>query len=210
MRDRRALAPGTQEHRRQRGRQCQRDQARDQGGRGNRQGELPVELTGDTGDERRRHEHRRQDERDGHQRAANFVHRAVRGLPRRHPLIEIAFHVLHHHDRIVDDDADREDEPEERERVQREAERLEHRERADERHGNRDERNDRRAPRLEEEDDDHDHEDRGLEDRFLNLTHRLRDELRGVVDDVVVEPARKLRAEARHQRLHAPGGVERV
>ena len=60
----------------------------------------------------------------------------ARRVSRRHPLVEIALHVLHHHDRIVDDDADGEHEPEERERVQREAERLEHRERADERHGN--------------------------------------------------------------------------
>ncbi len=171
--ERRASLRRTQQQRGQRGRQRQRDQARDQRGRGNRQRELPIELTGDAGDERRRHEHRRQDERDGHQRAADFVHRrraASRGVM---PSMEIAFHVLHHHDRIVHDDADREDEPEQRERVQREAERLEHRERADERHGNREQRNDRRAPRLEEEDHDHDHEDRRLEDGLLNFAHRL-------------------------------------
>ena len=83
-------------------------------------------------------------------------------------------------------------------------------ERADERHRNRDERNDRRAPRLQEEDDDHHDEDRRLEDRFLNFPHRLRDELRRVVDNVVVESARELRAETRHQRFHAPGRRERV
>jgi hypothetical protein len=84
------------------------------------------------------------------------------------------------------------------------------RERADERHGNRDERNHRRAPRLEEEDHDHHHEGRGLEDRRLHFPHRLRDELRRVVDDVVVEPGREVGAKTGHQRFHAVCRLERV
>ena len=51
------------------------------------------------------------------------------------------------------------------------AERLKNGERTDERYGNRDERNHRRAPRLEEEDNDHDHEDCSLEDGLLNFPH---------------------------------------
>ncbi len=77
------------------------------------------------------------------------------------PMLDVALHVLHHHDRIVDDDADGEHQAEQRQRVQREAEREHHGERADQRHRHRDQRNDRRAPGLQEHDhDEHDQQDR--------------------------------------------------
>ena len=75
--------------------------------------------------------------------------------------LDVPLHVLHHHDRIVDDDADREHEAEERQRVEREAHPQHHGERADQRHGHGDERDDRGAPRLQEHhDDDHDEQNR--------------------------------------------------
>ena len=156
------------------------------------------------------HEHGREHEGDGHQRSAHFVHRAPRRVPRRHALVQIPLDVLHDDNRIVHDDADREHEAEERQRVQRKSERLQHGERADERDGNRQQRNHRCAPRLEEEDDDHHDEDGRFVDRLLNLGHRFGDELRGVVDDVVVEPGRELGAQTGHQRLDPPRRRERV
>ena len=44
------------------------------------------------------------------------------GLERRQAQRDVPLHVLHHHDGVVDDDADREHQAEQRQRVQREAE----------------------------------------------------------------------------------------
>ena len=57
-------------------------------------------------------------------------------------------------DRVVDDEADREHQPEERQRVDREAEQREDDEGADERHRHRQHRDERGAPVLQEQEDD--------------------------------------------------------
>jgi hypothetical protein len=62
----------------------------------------------------------------------------------------MTLHVLDDNNRVVHDDADREDEAEERQRIERESEAEHHGERADERDRHCDERDDRRAPRLQE------------------------------------------------------------
>ena len=82
------------------------------------------------------------------------------------PVGDIAFDVLDDDDGIVDDDADRQHQPEQRQVVEREAECRHEEERADERHRNGDERNDRRAPGLQEDDHNQDHEDDRLADRL--------------------------------------------
>src|SRR2546426_12141461 len=43
--------------------------------------------------------------------------RSTGRVPRREPERDVPFHVLHHHDRVVDDDSDGEHQPEEGERV---------------------------------------------------------------------------------------------
>ena len=63
-----------EQHRAQGRRQRQRHDQRDDRGAGDGQRELPVELAGDAGDERRRNEHRDKHQRDGDQRRADFVH----------------------------------------------------------------------------------------------------------------------------------------
>ena len=47
----------------------------------------------------------------------------LRRLHRRLAQLDVPLHVLHHHDRVVHDDADGEHQAEERQRVEREAER---------------------------------------------------------------------------------------
>jgi hypothetical protein len=94
-----------------------RDDRRDRDGHG----ELPVELAGQAADERRRHEHRAQNERDRDDRARHLSHRELRRFERWLPHFYVALHILHDHDRIVDDDADGEDETEQRQGVEREA-----------------------------------------------------------------------------------------
>ena len=112
-----------QQPRRQRRAQRQRVERRDERRDGDGQRELPVELAGQAADERRRHEHGAEHQRDGDDRPRHFLHRPPRRLERRLPQLDVPLHVLHHHDRVVDDDADGQHQAEERQRVQREAER---------------------------------------------------------------------------------------
>ena len=113
----------------------------------------------------------RQHQRDGDQRRADLLHRAIGGLARAQALGHVALDVLDDDDGVVDDDADRQHEAEQRQVVEREAERRHQEERADERHRDGDDGNDGRAPCLQEQhDDEHDEDDR-LEDR---LTRRRR------------------------------------
>ena len=84
----------------------------------------------------------------------------------RHPLLDVPEDVLQHHDRVVDDEPDRQHHRQQRQRVDREAEHVHERERADQRHRDRHERDDRRAQASQEEEDhQHDEQDR-LADRL--------------------------------------------
>ena len=73
-------------------------------------------------------------------------------------VLDVVLDVLHDHDGVVDDDADRQHQAEEREVVEREAQRRHHGERADDAHRNVDQRQERGPPGLEEE-DDHDRDE---------------------------------------------------
>ena len=112
------------------------------------------------------------------------------------PARDVALDVLDHHDRVVDDDADREHETEQRQRVQREAERVHHGERADERHRHGRERDQRRAPGLQEQQHHEHDEEQRLEQRMHDRVDRLAHEHRRVVDDVVVEALGEIRPRA--------------
>ena len=61
----------------------------------------------------------------------HFVHRLAGGLARRKPVLQPALDVLHHHDGVVDHDADRQHQAEQRDVVQAEAEGGHDGERAD-------------------------------------------------------------------------------
>ena len=173
-------------------------------------GKLPIEGARNAGDEGGRNEDRAEHERDRDQRTADLFHRLISGITRAQALAQIALDVLHHHDRVVHDNANREDESEQRQVVQREAERRHDEERADQRNRNGDDRDDRGAPRLQEQDnDDHDQDD-GLEDGLDHLVDRLLDELRGVVDDAVAHPFREAPGKLLHRAEHGRRGGERV
>ena len=83
---------------------------------------MTIELPGDAGDEDRGDEHRTQDQRNGDERLPDLVHALVGRGARVESGRDITLHVLHHDDRVVDDDADREHQPEQGKIVQREAE----------------------------------------------------------------------------------------
>ena len=144
------------QRRRQGQRVDRRDHRRDRDGHR----ELLVELAGHAGQERHRHEHRAQHQRDRDDRAGHFLHRLVRRIQRRQAFLDVALDVLHHHDRVVDHDADRQHQAEQGQRVDREAEQVQRGERADDRHRHRDQRDDRGAPGLQEQDHHQHHQQR--------------------------------------------------
>jgi hypothetical protein len=125
-------------------------------------------------------------------------------------MLEMPLDVFHHHDGIVDHDADRQHEPEQREIVDREAERRHHRERADQRYRYRDDRNDGRTPALQEYQHDDDDQQHRLVDRLDQLVDGLRDEFGRVVADVVIEAPGKAGLHPRHGVGDILGGGECV
>ena len=178
--------------------QRQRDQRADDGGGGNDEGELAEHLAGDPGQERRRQEHRGEDEGDAQDRPRQLAHGLDDRVPGREPLLDVARAVLDDHDRVVDDDADGEDEREQGHQVDGEAERGHCREGADDRHRHRDERHQHGARVLQEEHDDDQHQHPGLDQCQVDAVDRIADERRGVEQRGVLEARRKLLAHLRH------------
>ncbi len=80
----------------------QRHQYRQPHRRGDGDGELAIDDTGRTAEERHRHEHRREHQADAHQRTLDLPHGLACGLHRRQPFLgHHPLDVLHHHDGVV-------------------------------------------------------------------------------------------------------------
>ena len=150
----------------------------DERGRGDRQGKLPVELAGDPAEERGRQEHGHEDQRDTDDRPDHLGH----GLDRRLFWVHLAAvdmmdGVFDDHDGVVDDDADRQDQPEKSEHVDREAEGGHGRESADDGHGH-GRRGNQHGPPILQEDQDHDQDEHaGFKQRLVDFVDRLIDEI---------------------------------
>jgi hypothetical protein len=80
--------------------------ARDHHRAGKREGELAEQRAGEPFGEAERREHRDQRQRHGDDRAGDLAHAGDRRLERRQPLLDVAVDVLHHHDGVVDHQAD--------------------------------------------------------------------------------------------------------
>ena len=90
-------------HRRER----QRDEAGDDDGARQREGEFAKEHAGHAGDEADRRIDRGQRDGHGDDRQRDLVRAADRRVERRHALLDVAVDVLDHDDRVVDHEADR-------------------------------------------------------------------------------------------------------
>ncbi len=197
-------------------RQGQRVDRRDHGRNRDGDGELLVERTGHTGQERHRHEHGTQHQRDRHDRAGHFTHCLVGGGQRSQAFFDVAFDVLHHHDRVIDHDADRQHQPEQGQGVDREAEYVQRREGTHDRHRHGDQRNDRGTPGLQEQDHHQHHQGDRLEQRGDHGLDRIAHEDGGVIHRFVLHARRELLGQLIHgvddrvadfQRVRA-GGLE--
>ncbi len=84
----------------------QGDHERDEGGRGDGERELFVELACNAAHERGGHEDGDEHQGDANERASNLVHGDVSGLARAEPRTDMALHVFYDDDGIVDHYAD--------------------------------------------------------------------------------------------------------
>ncbi len=182
----------------------------DDSGRRDDERELAVELAHDPRKDGCRQEHAQQHQRDREDRPQQFVHRQRRGLFRLDPLLDIFGRALDHDDRVVDDDADGEDEREQREQVDAESQRGHRREGADDGDGHRGRRHQGRPPALQEHDDDEKHEHRRLDQRLVDLADGGLHEARGVERKRIGDPAGKVRGEPLHLGFDGLRDIERV
>ena len=113
-----------------------------------------------------------QNQRDRDDRPGHFLHRLDRRFARAHALVDLVLHRLDHHDRVVDDDADRQHQAEHAGHVDREAEQRKQRECADDRDRHRQQRDQRRAPVLQEHEDHEDDQRHRFEQRVDHVGDR--------------------------------------
>ncbi len=162
------------------------------------QRELRIHAPGQARQERRRQEHRHQNQRDADDRAEQLIHGLDRRIMAAHALLDIMRGALDHDDGVVDHDADRQHDREQRREVHGEAERPHHGEGADDRdrHGGR--RHQHGAPVLQEDQDHDQHQHRRLDQRLVDFVDRGIDEHRGVERDGVDEALREGLRQLRH------------
>ncbi len=130
-------------HRRQR----QRDEARDDDGAGEREGELEEQASGFSRREGDRRIDGRQRQRHGDDGEADLARAFDGRLDGLHAVLDVAVDVFQHDDGVVDDEADGEHHGEQRQRVDAEAEGEHQREGRDQRDRDGDDRDQRGADR---------------------------------------------------------------
>ena len=108
-------------------------------------------------------------------------------------VLDVAHDVLEHHDRVVDDEADAEDERHHRQVVEAEAQQLHDGERAENRERQRQRRNQRRRSVVEEQEDHRDDQQQRDEHRPLDVFEGRADGLRPVAAHGHVNRRRQLR-----------------
>ena len=174
------------QHRRER----ERNDSRDDHSAGNRHTELAKQPARQTTHEQQGEEHDCKRDRGRDHRHENFPRARDAGLDRSHAIFDLGVDVLEHDDRIVHDETDREDDPQERERIDRETGGLHDCERAYDGHRDRHDRNQRCAPFAQEREHHEHHEHEGDEDGLRHLQQRAAHILGVVVRDVHLDIGR--------------------
>ena len=196
----------------QRRRQGERVQRRDQHGHRDGHGELAEQLARHAGDEGHRHEHGQQHQRDGDDGGGDLRHRLLGRLARgQFRLVgHHALDVLHHHDGVVDHDADAEHQRQQGHGVGGVADRQQHGKGPDQADGHGDGRDDGGARRAEEQEHHQHHQHEGLDQRADDLVDRVGHEGGGVVDDRGLQALGEARPEAVQRPVHGRGGLHGI
>ncbi len=146
------LVDRLEQRRTQRRREDQRHQHREHHRRNDGDGELPIDDPGRASEEGHRQQYRRQHHANADQRALDLAHGLARRLQRREPFFaHHPFDVLHHHDGIVDQQADGQNHGEHGQGIDAETEHRQHAEGTQQHHRHRERRNQRRAEVLQEQ-----------------------------------------------------------
>ena len=193
-----------------RGLQGQGVDGADEGGGGDDQRELPVELSGEPRQESRGNEHGHQHQRDAEDRTGEIVHRPSGGLAAGQPTLDVTRDAFDNDDRVVDHDADRQHQGEQRREIDRKTQRRHRGEGADQRDRHRGRGHEHRPPVLQEDQDDDQHQDRRLDQRPVDLENGGPHEYCRVVGDHVLEPLGEACRQLVHLRLHLVGDLDGV
>ncbi|MNK93194.1 hypothetical protein D3C87_1133430 [compost metagenome] len=200
------------EQRRAQGRgQGQGEEGREQDRGGHRQRELLVDHPDRALHERHRNEHRDQHQGDADDGPGDLLHGLARGFLGRqafggHDPLD----VLHHHNRVVHQNADGQHHAEHGQHVDRKPQRQHRRKSAHQCHRHHQGRNQRVADVLQEQEHHREHQQHRLKEGVDHLGDRNLDERRGVVRDRVLDVRREIALEFVHLRPHQGRGVQRV
>ena len=118
--------------------------------------------------------------------------------------------VFQHHDRIIDDETDREGQRQERDVIDAEVAEIHHRKRADHRDGNGDARDQRGGERAQEEEDHQDDQGDREDEREFHVVHGLADGERAVAVDIEADGGGELRAKGGEQVFDAVDHLDGV
>ena len=168
-------------------------------------------MPGDARQKGGRHKDREQDESRCDNRPRHLPHGALCGLGGSKALfLHHAVNVFHHQDRVVDDEANRQNQRQQRDRVGRISRRQQDNERADQRNGDRQRGDQSSAPLLKENEadghDDRERDQQGDED----LGNCRPDELCRIVDDPVVKPGREISRQRLQRLKDGVAGIEGI
>ena len=200
-----------QQRRAQRRRQRQRQQRGEGDGGHHGDRELAVDDADRSREERHRDEHRHQHQRDADDGAGDLRHRLAGGFLRRQALLRHdALDVLHHHDGVVDEDADRQHHAEHRQHVDGIAGRHQHRAGAEQRHRHHDGRDDGVTDILQEQEHHDEHQHHRLDQRHQHLVDRGLDDGGDVIGNLVADIGREELRQFLHLGFDGAGGGERV
>ncbi|EKD35926.1 MAG: hypothetical protein ACD_75C01721G0001, partial [uncultured bacterium] len=126
------------------------------------------------------------------------------------PQTDVSFHVLHHHDGIIDHEPHGKHDGQKRQQVNGEAEDLHQKYRADQRQGDGHHRDQHGTEGAEEEEDDHDHDEQGVAQGFEHLLDRVGDVIGGVIGDPRLHARRQIPLDRLHLFTHPLDDIDRV
>ncbi|SBW00568.1 hypothetical protein KL86APRO_11312 [uncultured Alphaproteobacteria bacterium] len=191
--------------------QAERQERRKQNRHGHGQGELAIDHPDRSPGERHGNEDRRQDQGDPDDRSGDFAYRGDRRVLGREPLgRHQALDVLHHHDGVVDDDADRQNHAEHRQHVDGKARHQHDGERSQQRDRRHDRRNQRVADVLQKQQHHQEHQRHGFDQGVDHLFDRNLDEWRGIERRRIAHARRHRPAQLGQTCLDAFGGAHGV
>jgi hypothetical protein len=200
------LRPHRRHHRIERERHKQRQQHRDADG----DAKLEEKAPDDAAHKRHRHEHRDDRKRRCKNRQTDLVGTFLGGADVVFAHLGVSDNVFAHHDRVVDEQSNRQRQRQQRQLIESKARRPDRRKRPNHRDRQRQSGDHRRAPALQKQKDDRHRQDRAEQQVFLDLLDRRANEDRVVNHHVEDDILRQIHAQLGHPLSDRVGDLHRV